>query len=116
MFDLKNTPIDPDEDDPFDEYLSSVAYVIQSSYHRTHGNSPSQLVFGRDMFVDSKAEINWDKSNEREKSGRMNYTYKKGNMILIQRPRIIRKLSIPFKGPYRVVRYNKNGTITYENL
>lgn len=127
VFDLENTPIDPDEDDPFDDHLSSVVYAIRSSYHQTHGHSPSQLVFGKDVFLDSKAEIDWDeirqrkqsqikKSNERENAGRINHTYKKGDMILIQRPGIICKLSIPFLGPYRVVRHNKNGTITYENL
>lgn len=124
-FDLENTQIDPDEDNPFDEYLSSVAYAIRSSYHQTHGHSPAQLAFGRDMFVDSKAEIDWNKirerkqnkikkSNERENAGRIDFTYRIGDMILIKRPGIIRKLSIPFEGPYKVVRHNKNGTVTYE--
>ncbi|OEU16421.1 hypothetical protein FRACYDRAFT_239015 [Fragilariopsis cylindrus CCMP1102] len=35
-FDLENTPIDLDNEDPFDEYLSSVAYAIRSSYHQSH--------------------------------------------------------------------------------
>ena len=125
VFDLENTTIDPKEDDPFDEYLSSVAYAIRSSYHQTHGHSPAQLTFGRDMFVDSKAEIDWDeirerkqnkikKNNERENTGRIDFTYRKGDLILIKRPGTIRKLSIPFEGPYKVIRHNKNGTVTYE--
>ena len=125
VFDLENTRIDPDEDDPFDEYLSSVSYAIRSSYHQTHGHSPAELVFGRNMFIDAKAEIDWTeirerkqkkirKSNERENAGRIDHTYKKGDMIIIKRPGIIRKLSIPYSGPYKVTRHNKNGSITYE--
>ena len=40
-FDLDNAEIDPDDDDPFDEYISSVSYAIRSSYHQTHGHSPA---------------------------------------------------------------------------
>ena len=40
-FDLENTPIDPDNQDPFDEYLSSVVYAIRSLYHQSHGYSPA---------------------------------------------------------------------------
>ena len=45
-FDLDSMDIDKDDDDPFDEYITAVAYVICCAYHRTHGNSPGQLVFG----------------------------------------------------------------------
>ena len=58
-FDLENTPIDPDNQDPFDEYLSSVAYAIRSLHHQSHGHSPAQLVFGRDMFSPVVAEVDW---------------------------------------------------------
>ena len=94
-FDLDGAEIDPDDDDPFDEYLSSVSYAIRSSYHQTHGFSPAQLVFGRDMFIDSQAEIDWDKikarkqrkiheNNRQENVNRIDHTFKKGDKILIK--------------------------------
>ena len=48
-FDLDNKEIAGNYDDPFEEYLSAVAYAIRSAYHQTHGHSPVQLVFGRDI-------------------------------------------------------------------
>jgi len=32
LFNLKNADIDQEDDDPFDEYISSVCYDIRSSY------------------------------------------------------------------------------------
>lgn len=68
VFDLKNTPINLDKDDPFDEYLSSVAYAIRNSYHQTLRHIPSPLAFGRDMFINSKAELDWDKTRRRKQT------------------------------------------------
>ena len=65
-FDLEGTEIDPNDDDPFDEYLSAVSYAIRSAFHQTHGYSPAQMVFGRDMFLDASAEINWDDIRRRK--------------------------------------------------
>ena len=59
VYDLENIDIDPEDDDPFDEYLSAVSYAIRSSYHQTHGFSPAQIVYGRDMFIDSQPKIGW---------------------------------------------------------
>jgi len=77
-FDLDNKEIAEDNDDPFEEYLSAVAYAIRSAYHQTHGHSPAQLVYGRDMFLPVERKIDWEdirkrkqerirKSNAREK-------------------------------------------------
>ena len=56
---LDNKDINPEDDDPFDEYITAVAYAICCAYHRTHGNSPGQLVFGQDMFLPVDRKINW---------------------------------------------------------
>ena len=124
-FDLEGTPIDEDNEDPFDEYLTAVSYAIRSSYHQSHGHSPAQLVFGRDMFLPVTAELDWhaiknrkqlaiNKSNMRENSKRTPHTYKKNDFITLKIPGIIRKLSIPRKGPYKVIKDNKNGSILIE--
>ena len=59
-FDLEGTPIDVNEEGPFEEYLSVVSYAIRLSYHQLHGHSPAQLVFGRDMFSPVSTEIDWN--------------------------------------------------------
>ena len=115
---------DNDQDfDPFEEYLAAAAFSIRCSYHQTHDHSPSQLVFGRDMFMPVNAEINWEKirqrkqlkiqqSNIREKSKRILHTYKKGNMITLRKPgAIFRTLALPRRGPYKVLKHHENGSI-----
>jgi hypothetical protein len=125
IFDLENTPIDSDNQDSFDEYLSSVACAIRSLYHQSHGHSPAQLVFGRDMFspveteVDSEAirnnkQTKINKNNIRENSSRVPHNYQKGELITLKKPGIPQKLAIPRKGPYKVVEHNNNGSILIE--
>ena len=50
-FELDEKDIDPDDEDPFEEHLSMAAYAIRSSFHATHGHSPAELVFGRNMLL-----------------------------------------------------------------
>ena len=82
--DLENKPIDVNEDDPFDEYLTVVSYAIRSSYHQTHGHSPAQLVYGRNMFSPVSVDVDWNairekkqlkinKNNNKENSKRNKY-------------------------------------------
>ena len=40
-FDFDNKEINPDDDNPFEEYLTAVAYAICSAYHQMHGHSPT---------------------------------------------------------------------------
>ena len=57
--DIKNA--DPEDDDPFDEYTTTVAYAICCAYQQTHKHSPGQLVYGRDMFLPVDHKIDWEK-------------------------------------------------------
>ena len=77
------------------------------------------------MFMPVYKKIDWDaiktrkqkaiqKSNIRENSKRIDYTYQKGDWILIKEPGIIRKLAVPRHGPYQVIKHHTNGTVTYE--
>ena len=77
--DLDNIEIHEEDNDPFEKYLSKAAQAIRGGWHATHDKSPSQLVFGRDMFMPKDTEIDWDvikarkqeriaKSNDRENS------------------------------------------------
>ena len=125
VFDLENMDIDPEDEDPFDEYLTSVAYAIRSAFHQTHGKSPAQLVYGRDMFLPIDTEIDWEEikirkqnrirvSNDRENRSRIPHTYQPGDLVTVKKPGILRKMSIPREGPYKVIRHNDNGSITIE--
>ena len=40
--------------------------------------------------------------------------YEKGDWITIQKPGILRKLSVPRLGPYKVLKHHMNGDISYE--
>ena len=112
-FELDDKEIDPDEEDPFEEYLSNAACAIRSSFHTTHGHSPGELVFGRNMLLPVNTPVDWEeirrrkqkaiaKSNQRENSKRIDYKYKQGDWITVKRPGIIiRKLRAPKEGPFR---------------
>ena len=125
-FKLEELDIDEDKDeDPFQEFLTMASYAIRCAFHKTHGYSPGQLVFGRDMFMPIETTIDWDsikerkqkaicKSNERENSKRIHRQYEKGDWITIQKPGILRKLSIPRLGPYKVLKHHTNSDITYQ--
>jgi len=83
------------------------------------------MVYGRDMFIDATAEVDWEairkrkqdkirKSNERENKNRKDHTYQEGDLILIKKPGLIRTLSLPYEGPFKVVKHSRNGSIKYE--
>jgi hypothetical protein len=116
-FDLEGTPIDEENDDPFEEYLSTVSYALRSSYHQAHGHSPAQLIYGRDMFLPVSVDIDWEsiknrkqqtinRSNDRENSSRVPHQYKTNDLVTLKKPGILRKLTIPRAGPYKVIKEN----------
>ena len=116
-FELDNLDINKEEEGPFEKYLSMVSYAIRCAFHKTHGRSPGQLVFGRGMFMPIKIPIDWIaicKSNERENSKQIHFQYQRGEYITLQKPGILRKLSVPRLGPYKVVKHHTNGDITNE--
>jgi hypothetical protein len=48
-----------DQNDPFSEILSSIAFAIRATYHTTLQATPAQLVFGRDMILPIAIEADW---------------------------------------------------------
>lgn len=124
-FDLENKEIDPEDLDPFEEFLTAAAYAIRSAYHTTLGFSPAQLVFGRDMFMPVNCEVDWSKiqqskqnrinrNNARENAKRISHDYAPGDLVTLERTGIIPKLSLPRMGPYTVVQAHENGTVTIQ--
>ena len=55
-----------------------------------------------------------NKSNQRENKRRIDYKYQAGNLITLERPGIIPKLSLPRQGPYEIVEAHDNGIVTIQ--
>jgi len=96
-------------------------WAIRSTYHTVLGATPGQLAFGRDMLLGIKYRADWArirmqkehmtlKDNARENSSRIPHEYKEGDLILLEKPGIIPKLSAPRTGPHRIIRVWTNGT------
>ena len=111
---------------PFNVYITGVAYAIYCAYHQTHRLSPGQLVFGRDMFLPVDSQINWEKIftrkqkriskiNEHKNSKRIKHNYQKGDWVTLIQPEAVENtFSIGFKGPYKVAKQHKNRSITIQ--
>ena len=54
------------------------------------------------------------KSNRRENSKRLDCKCQKGEWIATKKPGILRKLTVPKLGPFKVVKHNNNGALTCE--
>ena len=63
---LEGKEIDPTEEDPFEEELAAAAYAIRCGFHATHGHSPGELVFGRNMFLPVEAPVDWEELKQRK--------------------------------------------------
>ena len=111
-----------DDENPFGETLSSIAYAIRSTYHTTLESTPTQLVFGRDMILPISLRANWNESetkrerkiahnNAVENQSRIDHTYKVGDRVLYKKHGILRKMSTPRRGPYEVTHVYTNGTL-----
>jgi hypothetical protein len=122
--DKNHENLEEQEDNQFDYFLHSTAWVIRSTYHTTLQATPCQLVFGRDMTHNIAFRANWDriqkakrkqniinKSNQKENKSRNPYEYKVEDQVLLETPGILRKLSTPRTGSYPVTNVYKNGKI-----
>jgi hypothetical protein len=111
-----------DENNPWSEFLSAVAFAIRCTYHTTLEAKPAQLVFGRDMILPISTQANWariqqkrqqeiQRNNERENKTRVPHDYKVGDKVFLQKPGIIKKLSSPRTGPHQILEVYNNGTV-----
>ena len=111
-----------EEENPFEPFMTAIAYAIRSTHHTTLGASPGQLVFGRDMILPIKFTTDWaliaqrkqdiiNSSNDRENKFRKEHQYNIGDKVLLSKPGIIPKMSNPREGPYVVTKVSANGTV-----
>ena len=100
---------DLDEEIPWDEYLATTAFAIQSTVHTTLGASPAHFVCGRDIILPLQYKADWatitlkkqkkiDKSNHTGNSKRLSIQYKEGDLVLLTKPGILPKLTLPRAG------------------
>jgi hypothetical protein len=70
-------------------------------------------------------QANWDRinnskqklissSNKRENIDIIKHNYNVGDLILLQKPSLVRKLSAPNEGPYTILEVGTNGTVNIQ--
>jgi transposase InsO family protein len=106
-------------------FISSVAFALRAGYHSALQCSPTQAVFGRDMFFPVRYTANWifqrerlqeraRVDNRRENKRRIPHQYHPGDRVVVRRDMggaKIGKLNAPNEGPFRVTRTFGNGTL-----
>ena len=111
-----------DDQDPWDNVLSQVAWAIRSTYHTTLEATPGQLVYARDMLLPVQYRINWanvctkkqeliNSNNSRENKRRLSHTYNVGDKVVLEKPGKIRKLDTPRTGPHEILQTYTNGNV-----
>ncbi len=107
-------------------FLSDAAWAVCSTYHTVLNTSPGAAIFGQDMLFDIPFIADWQKigehrqrltdlNNARENKGRIDYDYKVGQKVLVQKEGILCKSeSIWHRKPWLITSVNTNGTITVQ--
>ena len=100
-------------EDPWTEILSSVAWAINGSYHKTKEAIPGESVYGRDMIFHDTFKANWQAIHMRKASDtllntasenrtRSNHKYKVGDYAFISIEKLSMKFKAPHEGLYRI--------------
>ena len=110
-----------DMDDPWSGILAAAAFAMHSTYHTTLRAMPGQLIFGRDMMLNTQYLADWTvikarkqqlicKNNIIENSKRIQHQYKVRDMVMLENHRT-NKCEQLYKDPYLVMQVNTNGTV-----
>ena len=92
-FELEENYLDVDK--PWDGILAAAAFAVRSTYHTTLQATPGQLVFGRDMVLNTPFIADWeairlrkqkiiDKNNKMENSKRKEHVYLVQDQVLFR--------------------------------
>jgi transposase InsO family protein len=112
----------PCDDVTINAVLQSVAYGLRATYHSALTATPGQIVFGRDMIINSIYLANWKnladnrkaqiyKNNTSENKSRINHDYAIGDYVYIRKSNMDQKLA-PLQGPFPIELVHTNGTVT----
>eukprot|EP00957_Ditylum_brightwellii_P073687 5599314-Ditylum_brightwellii.AAC.1 len=110
------------KDNPWGKVSASAAWAIRSTYYTTLGVTLGQLIYGRDMLHDIKHAVDWELirlrkqkiigySTARENTKHISHDYVVGDVVLINKDGIARKLHLPTEGPYTTLQAYTNGTL-----
>jgi hypothetical protein len=110
------------DDTTINAVLQNVAYGLRSTYHSSIAATPGQLVFGRDMVINSIFLANWKNiaekrltqirhNNTAENKSRLHHHYSLGDLVYIRKSQNDPKLA-PLQGPFRILQVHSNGTVT----
>jgi hypothetical protein len=109
-----------------DVFLSDVAWADCSTYHTVLKASPGAAIFGQDMLFDIPFIADWQKigehrqrltylNNAHENKGRIDYDYKVGQKVLLQKEGILRNAESRWHiKPWLIMSVHTNGTITVQ--
>jgi hypothetical protein len=108
-------------------FLTNTAWAIYSTYHTVLKPSPGAAIFGRDMLFDIPYIADWKKigdyrqrqtdlNTKRENNSRVDYDYKVGGKVLVQKDGILCKTeSWYYSEPWTITSVHTNGTIRVEH-
>jgi hypothetical protein len=106
-----------------DIFLSDAAWAVCSTYHTVLKASPGAAIFGQDMLFDILFIADWQKIGEHsqrltdlynahENEGRIDYDYKVGEKVLLQKEGILCNAESRWhKKPWLIFSVHTNGTI-----
>ncbi len=109
-----------------DIFLSDATWAICSTYHTVLEASPDTAIFGRDILFDIPFIADWQKNGEhrqqltdlnnaRENEGRIDYDYKVGQKVLVQKEGILCKSeSMWHRKSWLITTVHTNQTITVQ--
>jgi hypothetical protein len=107
-------------------FLSDATWAVCSTYHTVLKASPGAAIFGQDMLFDIPFIADWQKigeyrqrltdlGNARENKGRIDYDYKVGQKVLLQKEGILCNAESRWhEKPWLITTVHTNGTITVQ--
>ena len=111
-----------DDKNPWDGILASTMFALRATVHTTTQYTPAQLIFGRDLIINRRHEIDWEtirkrkqnlinKGNERENRNRISHTYKIGDKVLLKNAWKTKFNQDAYIGPYVITAVRNNGIV-----
>ena len=111
-----------DDENPWDRCSAFTMFTLQATSHTTTENTPAQLVFRRDSILNTCHKANWqlikkckqyliNKGNQQENGNQKEYTYNKGDKVLLQNTWKNEFNQDAHLGPYTITAVRNNGTM-----
>ena len=107
--------------------LLAAMFALRATYHTTTQATPMQLVFGRDAILNVQFQADWkyiqdrkqkiiNQNNKKENSNRVPYSYQANQLVMLDVTGTTKAkyAQNPYKGPYKVLKVNDNGTVVLQ--